>query len=963
MATVSDFIFDVFEGLEKVRPEGTLSTNMSHNLDGSFRLEQSFLEQAHVENFEKLQSRAYWHFPVWAPDAFAVTSALLERSGTYTRLTPHYIHSELDPREIDRLYKDDGRKSFFRWGHIGRRSRHFSTPQERELFSEDKSNFPEEEHRWRDEEIRFIEGNRGSMRHGIDQRIQLDSQFDPFGVLGANQLELRLAGAMWAYGAVHVSEDLIKAELNPPNIMHPTVRSSVRVFVALAVTIERALNYLELQYPRSIQPRWHDVARAIVRGYRTDNRHKDTFSNTTMLTTRGKEKNSRQPITVSSQHVSYLYNAITQLYPHVSSTKDHFKLSDDAKKELKKLIDEGVIKAEEGDLLKKGRVSFYYLLCKWAIDFIQSRWSFLLLAEDAVSSDLKDIVEAEILDWSAPCFKLMIMADEASASLGFGYYTDPKGKSEPQYLTALKKMRTGRQKTKDILGLEQQFRQADRKSRLTNLEFSSLFPRTLCDQFSSDYGSVLPKSRTSQVGCTLRSMSHHLAFLPPKGRIRARWLAENREYVRQEVKSTVELLLIPYPYAFRSAALKQRRASANESKHQTNWGWFQIDQLWNERVEHLGIQRQASEKEKSNDKMKSIIDEEGNVQFFGVSALVDMLRHSSDIDIDGVVLPELALDLTQYNELSDYLLRSIKIDKDDTSTQRDSLFLIAGAALPEEKPHGFVPLKGHEEEPRLQNSVVMAFDFGSGNSHNPFKQDFNPERPMWDLEWAREKHHRWQLNEWQLQRYALTHRLDPSKVWWEDLAIKSRELGFVEYHPGSVLTALICEDLARIEPAQVALRAIGPNLVFVLLQDGPQLPARWSNQYAGVLADDPGSSVLTISSMGLIHRANATSQEKSRSFALWRDQLGGLTQIDLPSGYHAVNITLKREDVIETTLDLRSDSGNTASVWKLVGVNPIKINRDGLLRGKFGGVKRDHKTGKSVTNELDELFDGFAFEG
>ena len=66
----------------------------------------------------------------------------------------------------------------------------------------------------------------------------------------------------------------------------------------------------------------------------------------------------------------------------------------------------------------------------------------------------------------------------------------------------------------------------------------------------------------------------------------------------------------------------------------------------------------------------------------------------------------------------------------------------------------------------------------------------------------------------------------------------------------SIFSALICEDLARSEPCHSAVRSVGPNLVFVLLMDGPQIASRWSARYATSLADDPGSAVLTLTSRG-----------------------------------------------------------------------------------------------------------------
>ena len=47
------------------------------------------------------------------------------------------------------------------------------------------------------------------------------------------------------------------------------------------------------------------------------------------------------------------------------------------------------------------------------------------------------------------------------------------------------------------------------------------------------------------------------------------------------------------------------------------------------------------------------------------------------------------------------------------------------------------------------------------------------------------------------------------------------------------------------------LRAVGPNLIIALLADGPQIASRWPGRYAAAFADDPGSSVLTLTSAGM----------------------------------------------------------------------------------------------------------------
>jgi hypothetical protein len=97
-----------------------------------------------------------------------------------------------------------------------------------------------------------------------------------------------------------------------------------------------------------------------------------------------------------------------------------------------------------------------------------------------------------------------------------------------------------------------------------------------------------------------------------------------------------------------------------------------------------------------------------------------------------------------------------------------------------------------------------------------------------------------------VRRYHLGGRLDPHIDWWEHIDIFPQKCNFGVFRHEACLAALICEDLARIDPVQAAIRAIGPNLVVALLMDGPQAENRWSGRYATVLADDPGCAVLTL---------------------------------------------------------------------------------------------------------------------
>jgi hypothetical protein len=143
---------------------------------------------------------------------------------------------------------------------------------------------------------------------------------------------------------------------------------------------------------------------------------------------------------------------------------------------------------------------------------------------------------------------------------------------------------------------------------------------------------------------------------------------------------------------------------------------------------------------------------------------------------------------------------------------------------------------------------------------------------------------------------------------------------------------LICEDLARQDPVSEMVRTVGPNLVMALLMDGPQLQTRWPNRYATVLADDPGSAVLTLTSLGMARMSRPFGKPgPSQIIGLWRDGQTGTVEIDLPPGAGAVVLSLANEMVEEYTADRRSDEG-TASALVLGGIHPVHLGENHPVR-------------------------------
>ena len=187
-----------------------------------------------------------------------------------------------------------------------------------------------------------------------------------------------------------------------------------------------------------------------------------------------------------------------------------------------------------------------------------------------------------------------------------------------------------------------------------------------------------------------------------------------------------------------------------------------------------------------------------------------------------------------------------------------------------------------------------------------------------------EKHHRWRIDRPQIEQYGLGGHLDPNKCWWEHISLNQRQVHFVPLNSETTLCCLICEDLARQDPVADVVRAVGPNLVIALLMDAPQVNARWPARYATVLADDPGCSVLTLTSAGMVDLARPPPGVKaSRSVALWKDaRSASAVEIELPEKADGILLNLATQGRTEWTADGRDD-GKHGEYPRLVGIHAI----------------------------------------
>jgi len=245
--------------------------------------------------------------------------------------------------------------------------------------------------------------------------------------------------------------------------------------------------------------------------------------------------------------------------------------------------------------------------------------------------------------------------------------------------------------------------------------------------------------------------------------------------------------------------------------------------------------------------------------------------------IDGVVLPELSITDEQFSALR--------------QTLPPKCFLVAGVG------------RSGADSRRGTNEVRLSF---------PSLSDI-----------VQRKHHPWKLNESQVIQYGLGGVLSPYREWWEYIDCTDRCLNFISISEDLVVCALLCEDLARPDPVANIVRAVGPSLVIASLMDGPQTKERWAARYATVLADDPGCSVLSLTSLGMAQLSRPqTGPSRSRVVALWKDRFNGATEIELAPGNDAIAISLSTRYDEEFTADGRGD-GDNAAFPILSGVHPI----------------------------------------
>jgi hypothetical protein len=195
--------------------------------------------------------------------------------------------------------------------------------------------------------------------------------------------------------------------------------------------------------------------------------------------------------------------------------------------------------------------------------------------------------------------------------------------------------------------------------------------------------------------------------------------------------------------------------------------------------------------------------------------------------------------------------------------------------------------------------------------------------------YRQDKHHRWSLDRSQIEQYHLGEVLDPRVRWWEAIEIPRRSLEIIEREDGHAIASLVCEDLAQLDEVAELVRSVGPTLMVALLLDGPQLASRWAGRYASLLADDPGTAILTLTSHGMVANARPPSGPRSSVVALWQDNAHDRREIALEAGAQGILLGLDRRPAIRRAADGRAPRHDASDVR----VSQIRQLRAGPIAG------------------------------
>lgn len=438
-------------------------------------------------------------------------------------------------------------------------------------------------------------------------------------------------------------------------------------------------------------------------------------------------------------------------------------------------------------------------------------------------------------------------------------------------------------------------------------------------------GIVLPKARTPQVGLTLRSFSNNLTFHQTE--VDVAW--RSFPWFNFE-ENTLNLLIVPWPFEIKARAFQPLPHPKASSL------------LGQDRYFHY------------------VPDSSTRLDVDGVARAIKRAEHEVR-RIHALVFPEMSLRRTDLDRLK------IKLEERLSPQHIPMIITGSGARFKDSRRAG-----GGGRTVERYASVNGQLGRQLRENLTPGEQAEGYNRVLLSAYYAgrwhdvlQDKHHRWKLDRRQIEQYKLGGVLSGARSWWEGIQIFRRRLSVLSVNSWLTICPLICEDLARLDPVSELVRGIGPTLLIALLMDGPQLKERWPARYASVFADDPGSSVLTVTSLGMSRRSiivgntSAEALELARKgssvIAQWKDQLDNWHTIQVADGVAPVKrLTIGALWKSEMAFDGRTDR-ESSGVFVYEGMDD-----DDLAEGSGEEPEEGHKDGEGSVQEAGNVAEGTA---
>lgn len=437
---------------------------------------------------------------------------------------------------------------------------------------------------------------------------------------------------------------------------------------------------------------------------------------------------------------------------------------------------------------------------------------------------------------------------------------------------------------------------------------------------SKAWATVLPKMRTPQRGFTVRSLSHHLTCHTSE--VEVMWRVTP---LLNTPTNTLNVLTIPWPPEVRKVDFKP----SNEIFE--SWRGFHYD------PDILPTYKGEG---------KNVLQQDRRLRIPSICRMLRRLE-SQGTPPQVLVFPEAAITRAEFTAL----LSALRIEHQKSSNDKpgglsELPIVIAGVRHSQEMVvDRFGQYLTPSKEAKRENSETGSAAGSGGRSGKKVFRNEVRLATYFAGKWyvlGQRKHHRWKLDTSQVRQYSLSGRLETGRDWFEDIQVGQRRLSVIAPNDWLSICPLICEDLAQLEPVSELIRGIGPTMLVSILMDGPQLPQRWAARYASVFADDPGTAVLSQTSLGMCTRSNqlidgvvAPSKMRSRITTSWKDpkmgfralSLGGsegkpqgiaegqeVPESDTPPHPDAILITARAMWNEEFTADERSDNYAAAAL-------------------------------------------------